>query len=98
MPPGMLQKMRQGAGGGGMQDMMKAMMGGNVSDEDMAEMQSQFLPHISLLPKASADLCSFTATEMASSMMGGGMGGMPDFSSMMKNMGGMFGGGGGAGR
>jgi signal recognition particle subunit SRP54 len=37
--------MRQG--GGGMQEMMKAMMGGNVSDEEMAEMQSScfaFLP------------------------------------------------------
>ena len=34
--------MRQGGGMSGMQEMMKAMMGGNVSDEEMAEMQSQF--------------------------------------------------------
>jgi len=38
-PPGFLQKMRQGGGMSGMQEMMKAMMGGNVSDEEMAEMQ-----------------------------------------------------------
>ena len=42
-PPGMLQKLRQGGGMGGIQEMMKAMMGGSVSDEEMAEMQSAYL-------------------------------------------------------
>ncbi|KAG8949702.1 hypothetical protein FRC00_008024 [Tulasnella sp. 408] len=36
MPPGLLQQMRQS--GGGMQDIMKAMMGG-ASDQEMAEMR-----------------------------------------------------------
>jgi len=38
-PPGFLQKMRQGGGMSGMQDIMKAMMGDNATEEDMAEMQ-----------------------------------------------------------
>jgi signal recognition particle subunit SRP54 len=42
MPPGMLQQMRSG---GGIQEMMKAMMGPNVSDEEMAEMQRKFPTH-----------------------------------------------------
>ena len=41
----MLQKLRQGGGMGGIQEMMKAMMGGSVSDEEMAEMQSAYLPN-----------------------------------------------------
>jgi signal recognition particle subunit SRP54 len=54
MPPGMLQQMqRQLRSGGGMQDMMKAMMQGQGGDQlDMEEMQSilffpscQFCPH-----------------------------------------------------
>lgn len=43
MPPGMLQQMRSG---GGIQDMMKAMMGPNVSDEEMAEMQRKIFTFI----------------------------------------------------
>jgi signal recognition particle subunit SRP54 len=43
MPPGMLQQMqRQMRSGGGMQEMMKAMMQGQGGDQfDMEEMQSK---------------------------------------------------------
>lgn len=45
MPPGMLQQMqRQLRSGGGMQEMMKAMMQGQGGDQlDMEEMQSTLL-------------------------------------------------------
>lgn len=85
LPPGMLQKLRQG-GPGAAQDMMKNMMSGKMPPGlDMEKMTqqmqnmgidpSQSMPNIPGLPG-----------------LGGG-GGMPDMSSMMKMMGGMFGGG-----
>ena len=47
MPPGMLQQMqRQLRSGGGMQEMMKAMMQGQGGDQfDMEEMQSNLILH-----------------------------------------------------
>ena len=42
MPPGMLQQMRQQMrGGGGMGEMMKAMMRGQGSEQDVEEMQRE---------------------------------------------------------
>jgi signal recognition particle subunit SRP54 len=45
MPPGMLQQMQRQmrGGGGGMQEMMKAMMGDQAGDMDMEEMQRESL-------------------------------------------------------
>lgn len=89
-----------------MQEMMKAMMGGNVSEEEMAEMQSEFLRYESELGEFAANRLQRNP-EMAQGMMGGmggglgGLGGM-DFAGMMKNLGGMVGlpgfGGGSGGR
>ena len=47
MPPGMLQQMqRQMRGGGGVQEMMKAMMQGQGGDPaEMEEMQRKFMPN-----------------------------------------------------
>lgn len=43
MPPGMLQQMqRQMRSGGGMGEMMKAMMRGQGSDQDVEEMQREW--------------------------------------------------------
>ncbi|KAG5220597.1 Signal recognition particle [Salix suchowensis] len=84
MPPGMLQQMqRQMRSGGGMQEMMKAMMQGQGGDQlDMEELQ-----RTSLVPANSyCSLCS----GMMSSMGGlGGLGGlgMPNMGDMMKMMG-----------
>ena len=54
MPPGMLQQMQRQMRGGGMQEMMKAMMRGQGGDQfDMEEMQRKLLaPNFSpsLLP------------------------------------------------
>ncbi|KAF9507848.1 hypothetical protein BS47DRAFT_1373779 [Hydnum rufescens UP504] len=76
-PPGMLQKLRQGGGMGGIQEMMKTMMGGSVSDEDMAEMQKM--------------MSGFPGMGGIGGMGGMGAGGMPDFGSLMKNFGGLAG-------
>lgn len=48
MPPGMLQQMqRQMRSGGGMQEMMKAMMQGQGGDQlDMEELQRMFLTKV----------------------------------------------------
>ncbi|KAF8320051.1 signal recognition particle protein [Clavulina sp. PMI_390] len=79
LPPGMLQKMRQGGAAGGMQEMMKAMMGGNVSDEEMAEMQRMMGGMGGMGgPGGMPDLAS-----MMKNLGGlGGMGGFPGFPGM----------------
>ena len=44
MPPGMLQQMQRQLRGGGMQEMMKAMMQGQGGDQmDMDEMQREWI-------------------------------------------------------
>lgn len=45
-PPGLLQKMRSAGPMAGMQDMMKAMTGGDMSESDMAEMQSKYFSYL----------------------------------------------------
>ncbi|KAF8328848.1 signal recognition particle protein [Cantharellus anzutake] len=82
-PPGFIQKLRQGGGISGMQEMMKAMMGGNVSDEEMAEMQSESILNL---------------TGMMNNLPGFGAGGMPNMGDLMKNFGGLGGLGGLGGR
>ncbi|KAF8921215.1 signal recognition particle protein [Mucidula mucida] len=84
MPPGMLQQMqRQMRSGGGMQEMMKAMMQGQGGDQmDMDEMQRMM---------ASMGNGLGGLGGLANSL--GGMGGMGGMADMMKMMG--MGGGGG---
>jgi len=80
--------MRQGGGVTGMQEMMRAMMGNSVSEEEMADMQSMFLP----LPASNSAYC-FSPAEMLGGMPAfGGRSAMPDLASMMKNLGGLGGG------
>jgi len=76
MPPGMLQQMqRQMRNGGGMQEMMKAMMQGQGGDMgDMEEMQK-------MMAQMGGGLGG----------LGGLGGGMPNMGDMMKMMGGMGG-------
>jgi len=85
MPPGMLQQMqRQMRSGGGMQEMMKAMMQGQGGDPtEMEEMQRM----MSQMGGGMGGLGGL-----------GGMGGLPDMSNLMKMMGGMGGLGGTGGR
>ena len=79
----------------GMQEMMRAMMGNSVSEEEMADMQSMFLT----LPMSNSAHC-FSPAEMLEGMPAfGGRSAMPDLASMMKNLGGLGGlGGFGGGR
>lgn len=99
MPPGMLQQMqRQLRSGGGMQEMMKAMMQGQGGDQlDMEEMQSIYFFPFLLVP------FSVLSAGMMSQMGGGlgGLGGLPGMGGGMPNVGDMFkmmGMGNGAGR
>ncbi|KAK0503326.1 SRP54-type protein [Armillaria luteobubalina] len=75
MPPGMLQQMqRQMRNGGGMQEMMKAMMQGQGGDQmDMEEMQRM--------------MASMGNGLGGLGGLGGGMGGMPGMADMLKMMG-----------
>jgi len=77
MPPGMLQQMqRQMRGGGGVQEMMKAMMQGQGGDPaEMEEMQR-------MMSQMGAGMGGLGG-------LGTGMGGMPDMGNLMKMMGGM---------
>ncbi|KAF9053770.1 signal recognition particle protein [Hymenopellis radicata] len=87
MPPGMLQQMqRQMRSGGGMQEMMKAMMQGQGGDQmDMEEMQRM----MASMGNGLGGLGGLGG--LANSL--GGMGGMGGMADMMKMMG--MGGGGG---
>ncbi|KAJ7063365.1 SRP54-type protein [Mycena amicta] len=70
LPPGMLQQMqRQMRGGGGIQEMMKAMMQGQGGDQDMEEMQRM--------------MASMGNGLGGLGNMGAGMPGMADFARMM---------------
>jgi len=86
MPPGMLQQMqRQMRGGGGVQEMMKAMMQGQGGDPaEMEEMQR-------MMSQMGAGMGGLGG-------LGAGMGGMPDMGNLMKMMGGMGMGPGAGGR
>ena len=86
MPPGMQQQLRQG-GFGGIQEMMKAMMGGEGGPE-MEEMQRRTYFILSVL--LSHDLVGMMA-QMGGGLGGlggGGMGGMPNLGDMFRMMGG----------
>ncbi|EGN93244.1 hypothetical protein SERLA73DRAFT_172158 [Serpula lacrymans var. lacrymans S7.3] len=90
MPPGALQQMQRQlrSGGGGMQEMLKAMMQGQGGDQlDMEEMQRM----MSQMGSGMGGLGGLGGLPG----MGGGMGGMPNMGEMFKMMG-M--GGGGTGR
>lgn len=97
MPPGMLQQMqRQLRSGGGMQEMMQAMMQGQGDQFDMEEMQSRFQfidePGITYFPAG-------VMSQMGSGL--GALGRLPGMGGNMPNMADMFkmmGMGGGAGR
>jgi len=88
----MLQQMqRQMRNGGGIQEMMKAMMQGQGGDQfDMEEMQRKRIPSMyRQVPETRAGMMQ----QMGGGMGGlgglGGLGGMPNMSEMFKMMGGM---------
>jgi signal recognition particle subunit SRP54 len=101
MPPGMLQQMQRQmrGGGGGVQEMLKAMMQGQGSDPaEMEEMQRVYLP---LFWRVHSNHVGIITVGMMAQMgsglggLGGLGGGMPDMGNLMKMMGGMGGGAGG---
>jgi signal recognition particle subunit SRP54 len=90
----MLQQMqRQLRSGGGMQEMMKAMMQGQGGDQfDMEEMQSTSKSFSSRNPYANLPIVALGMMGQMNNGLGGlgGLGGLPSMGGGMPNLGDMF--------